>query len=96
MTVGTATRDAVHLAYETIGPESGEPMLLLPGMGGQLLDWSEGFCAQLVAQGFHVARMDNRDSGLSTRFTEAGRPNQLTMLLRPAAGRHGRRCCRRA
>lgn len=83
MTTLTATNGEVELAVERLGPDGGEPMLLIMGTGGSLIDWPDGFCDALITEGFTVARFDNRDAGLSTRFTAAGTPNQLTMLLRP-------------
>lgn len=53
--------------YEESG--SGDPLLLVMGLNGQLIDWPEGFVDALVAQGFRVIRFDNRDAGLSTAFT---------------------------
>jgi pimeloyl-ACP methyl ester carboxylesterase len=85
MTIRTTHNGEVRIAYEPLGPDDGEPLLLISGMGGQMLDWRDGFCEMLGDRGFAVTRFDNRDSGLSTRLDTAGRPNQLTMLLRPAA-----------
>lgn len=79
----TARHGEVELAVEHLGPDDGEPMLLIMGTAGQLIDWPDDFCAALVAAGFGVARFDNRDAGLSTRFSDAPRPNQLTMLRHP-------------
>lgn len=85
MTIQTTLNGEVTIAYETSGPPDGEPLLLVMGIGGQMLSWPDGFVGLLVDEGFHVTRFDNRDSGLSTHLTEAGTPNQLTMLLRPQA-----------
>jgi pimeloyl-ACP methyl ester carboxylesterase len=68
MTVNIARNGDVELAYETFGEEGGEPLLLIMGLGQQMLLWPDAFCAALAAAGFHVARFDNRDSGLSTSF----------------------------
>lgn len=81
----TAHHDGTKIAYETFGPDTGEPMLLVMGLGMQLLAWHEEFCAGLVQRGFTVARFDNRDVGLSTHFHEAGSPSLPLILLRPAA-----------
>lgn len=85
MTIRQALHGDVEIAYEAIGDPEGEPLLLLMGTGGQMLSWPDGFCDLLVERGFCVARFDNRDSGLSTHLNDAGAPNQLTMLMRPAA-----------
>jgi pimeloyl-ACP methyl ester carboxylesterase len=50
-------------------------MLLIMGLGNQMIGWFEGFCAQLAARGYWVIRFDNRDIGLSTKFDEAGAPD---------------------
>ena len=68
MTVKIARNGEVELAYETFGDPSGEPLLLIMGLGHQMLLWPDGFCEALAEAGFHVARFDNRDSGLSTYF----------------------------
>lgn len=68
MTVKIARNGDVELAYETFGEEGGEPLLLIMGLGQQMLLWPDAFCAALAAAGFHVVRFDNRDSGLSTSF----------------------------
>jgi pimeloyl-ACP methyl ester carboxylesterase len=85
MNNATAHNGAVDIVYETMGPDQNEPLLLIMGTGGQLITWPEGFCQGLVDRGFRVARFDNRDSGLSTRLTEHGRPSQIRMLFRPGS-----------
>ncbi|MGI9644478.1 MAG: alpha/beta fold hydrolase [Ilumatobacteraceae bacterium] len=58
--------NGITIEYETIG--SGEPLLLVMGLGGQLTDWPDDFVAELADQGFQVVVFDNRDAGLSTEF----------------------------
>ena len=86
---GTARRhqhdDHVEIAYETLGPRDGTPLLLIAGTGEQRYLWPEAFCIALVDRGFQVTRFDNRDTGASTRFDDAGPPSQLRMWLRPTA-----------
>lgn len=48
MTVSTVRRDDVEIAYETFGPASGEPLLLVMGTGGQMLAWHPDFCGALL------------------------------------------------
>jgi pimeloyl-ACP methyl ester carboxylesterase len=74
----------VEIAYDTFGAAAGEPLVLIMGIGEQRYAWSPQFCAALVGRGFQVTRFDNRDTGASTRFDDAGRPGQLQMWLRPA------------
>jgi pimeloyl-ACP methyl ester carboxylesterase len=51
------------------------PVLLIMGLGGQMIAWHEGFCAELTERGLRVIRFDNRDVGLSTHFTAAATPD---------------------
>jgi pimeloyl-ACP methyl ester carboxylesterase len=81
VSVATARNGNVQIAYEVIG--SGEPLLLIMGLGMQMIAWPDEFCAGLVARGFAVARFDNRDVGQSTHFTRYGAPSLLQILTRP-------------
>lgn len=58
--------NGIEIYFEERG--SGDPLLLIMGLGGQLTDWSEAFVDALVDAGFRVIRHDNRDSGLSQTF----------------------------
>jgi pimeloyl-ACP methyl ester carboxylesterase len=57
----------VELCYQTFGDPTGEPMLLVMGLGGPMTWWDPGFCQMLADQGFFVIRYDNRDTGRSSR-----------------------------
>jgi pimeloyl-ACP methyl ester carboxylesterase len=59
---------AVELVYETIGDDSDPPLLLVMGLGMQLIHWDLEFCELLAERGFRVIRFDNRDTGLSTKI----------------------------
>jgi pimeloyl-ACP methyl ester carboxylesterase len=54
-----------ELEYETLGRPDDPAMLLIMGLGAQLIDWPDQFCADLVARGYFLIRYDNRDAGLS-------------------------------
>ncbi|OBJ81807.1 alpha/beta fold hydrolase, partial [Mycobacterium sp. 1245852.3] len=82
-TPGRAHNGDVSLAYEVFGPSTGRPLLLLMGLGMQMLLWHNDFCRALVARGFQVARMDNRDVGLSTHLTHLGAPSVCDVIVRP-------------
>jgi pimeloyl-ACP methyl ester carboxylesterase len=56
--------NGITIEYEVAG--HGDPLVLIMGLGGQLVDWPDGLVDQLVGEGFRVIRLDNRDSGLST------------------------------
>jgi pimeloyl-ACP methyl ester carboxylesterase len=55
----------VALCYERFGDPANPPLLLIAGLGQQLLAWPDGLCDALAARGLHVVRFDNRDSGES-------------------------------
>lgn len=67
--------NGIRLTYDTIGNPRHEPILLINGLGLQLIDWPEQFCMALADEGFYVIRFDNRDSGLSTKMDDLGMPN---------------------
>lgn len=74
--------NGVRIEVDIHGPDSGEPLLMIMGLGMQLIAWPEGLVEQLVAQGFRVIRFDNRDVGLSQPFDQLGKPNiPLAALL---------------
>lgn len=60
----------LDLYYDTIGEPADPPLVLLCGLGSQVLFWPDEFCYSLVDRGFFVARVDNRDGGLSTALPE--------------------------
>src|SRR5689334_9989582 len=78
--------NGIALEIEDHGSPAGEPLLLVMGLGMQLLAWHEDFVASLVPRGFRVIRYDNRDVGLSQRFDEAGVPNLAVVTLRHVLG----------
>jgi pimeloyl-ACP methyl ester carboxylesterase len=70
-----ATANGITIEYETFGDPSSPPVLLIMGLGGQLLAWDPAFCGALAGTGFYVIRYDNRDVGCSTWFDDAGVPD---------------------
>jgi pimeloyl-ACP methyl ester carboxylesterase len=86
MTVGTARHGDVRIAYEVDGPPGGRPLLLVMGLGLQMLFWPADFRELLVDRGFRVARLDNRDVGLSTHLTGLGVPPLSAFVRRRWAG----------
>ena len=60
--------NGITIEYDIRGESTGEPLLLVMGLGGQLTDWPSDFVDLLVDEGFRVIRLDNRDAGLSTSF----------------------------
>lgn len=81
--------NGITIEYDVRG--EGEPLLLVMGLGAQLIDWPADFVDLLVAEGFQVIRFDNRDAGLSTEFDwiPPSRARSAAALLarrRPKAG----------
>ena len=62
------TSQNITLEYETFGSSARPALLLVVGLGAQMIAWPEAFCARLAAGGRFVIRFDNRDSGLSSKF----------------------------
>ena len=60
----------IDCCHEVHGDPADPTIMLVHGLGSQLLAWPEAFCDLLVAEGFQVVRFDNRDSGLSTCLPE--------------------------
>jgi pimeloyl-ACP methyl ester carboxylesterase len=65
---GLVDANGVQLAYESFGHPADPTILLVMGLGTQLLAWPEVLCRDLADAGHHVIRFDNRDVGLSTKF----------------------------
>jgi pimeloyl-ACP methyl ester carboxylesterase len=76
----------VLLEVEDHGPTDGTPLLLIMGLGMQLVAWHEEFVDSLVQRGFRVIRFDNRDIGLSQRFDELGVPNLPLLGIKATLG----------
>ncbi|MDZ7590226.1 MAG: alpha/beta fold hydrolase [Rubrivivax sp.] len=66
------------------GRPDGEPLLLIMGLGMQLIGWPDEMVQLLVSRGFRVVRMDNRDTGLSQGFDHLGVPHMMPVMLRHA------------
>jgi pimeloyl-ACP methyl ester carboxylesterase len=65
----------VELAYQTIGDTADRPLLLIMGLGAQMILWPDAFCELLADRGFFVVRYDNRDCGHSTVLDAGGAPS---------------------
>ena len=78
--------NGIELAYDSFGDESDDPLLLIMGLGAQMLLWHEDFCEALAERGHWVVRYDNRDVGLSTCFDEAGVPDMTALTASLIAG----------
>jgi pimeloyl-ACP methyl ester carboxylesterase len=63
-----ATVGALKLCYSTTGDPESSALLLIMGLGFQLVHWPHAFCQQLADRGYYVVRFDNRDAGRSTHL----------------------------
>jgi len=69
-----ARANGLELEYDTFGDPARPPVVLVMGLGAQMITWEEGFCALLAGRGFFVVRFDNRDAGLSSWLDDLGEP----------------------
>ena len=75
-----ARANGIELCYEIFGEAGAEPMLLIMGLGAQMIHWDDDFCWQLAARGFRVIRFDNRDIGKSSKLTGGKRLTPVELL----------------
>jgi pimeloyl-ACP methyl ester carboxylesterase len=76
-----AKTNNIELEYETFGDPADPPMVLVMGLGSQLIGWPVPFCTLLATRGCYVVRYDHRDTGLSTYFDDLPTPD-LNAILR--------------
>ena len=67
---GFISNNGVDIAYRVYGSENNEPILLVQGLGGQLINWPEHLIDFLIENNYRPIVFDNRDTGLSSRFTD--------------------------
>ncbi|MET0307656.1 MAG: alpha/beta hydrolase [Sphingomonas sp.] len=67
--------NGIELAYDEFGKADAEAILLIAGLGTQMIRWTVPFCEELAGRGFRVIRFDNRDSGCSTHFADGPAPD---------------------
>jgi len=79
--------NGIEIEYDIAGPEGGEPLLLIMGLGQQLTRWPASLVERLAAEGFRVIRFDNRDIGLSTWFDDVATPDLPTVFGALAGGK---------
>ncbi len=78
------TAGDIQLAYESFGSSDATPMLLVMGLGTQMIAWPDELCGDLADRGYHVVRYDNRDCGLSTHLRHVRAPSLRDVVLRRA------------
>jgi pimeloyl-ACP methyl ester carboxylesterase len=75
----------IEICFETFGAPTDPPLLLIMGLGTQMVAWHDDFCATLAARGFFVIRHDNRDIGRSTILRDSHTPTTGQILRRSRA-----------
>ena len=81
-----ADNDGVRIAYDHFTESSGDPLLLVMGLGVSRFWWPDVACRAFADQGFAVARYDQRDAGESTRFTGAAAANPISAAFGKKGG----------
>ena len=84
----TAHANGIDLCYQAFGDPAKPAILLIMGLGTQMMAWDEVFCRQLADRGFRVIRFDNRDIGKSTWFDHEDVPNVMALFAKAAIGLH--------
>ena len=82
-----ATRESIELEFDEFGDSAGEPLLLIMGLGAQMVLWDDGFCESLAERGHRVIRFDNRDVGLSSWLDHLGVPDVMEMVAAMGQGK---------
>jgi pimeloyl-ACP methyl ester carboxylesterase len=78
--------NGVNLCYDSFGDSNAMPILLIAGLGTQMIRWPVLFCETLAAWGYRVIRFDNRDAGCSSHFTDHRPPDFAALASALAAG----------
>jgi pimeloyl-ACP methyl ester carboxylesterase len=80
-----AHANGIDLEWEEFGNADDPPLLLIMGLGAQMIVWDDEFCALIAARGFRVIRFDNRDVGLSTKIEGGPTPDLLAAFTGDAS-----------
>jgi pimeloyl-ACP methyl ester carboxylesterase len=78
--------NGISLEYESLGDPGAPAVLLIMGLGMQMIAWPDPFCERLVQAGFRVVRFDNRDCGLSHKLEALGTPRITRAIVRVLLG----------
>ncbi|MCR6479889.1 alpha/beta fold hydrolase [Variovorax sp. ZS18.2.2] len=80
--------NGVEIAWDSFGDPAASPLVLIMGLGAQMVAWDDTFCARLAEAGGHrVIRFDNRDIGHSTHLSHLGIPDIQALMLQAMAGK---------
>jgi pimeloyl-ACP methyl ester carboxylesterase len=75
MTTNIVQANGIELAFDSFGDKTNQAILLIAGLGTQMIRWTVPFCEELAARGYRVIRFDNRDAGCSTHFSQCPPPD---------------------
>ena len=81
-----ALSNGIEIEFETFGDAGDPPLLLVMGLGAQLVSWDIELCESLVDRGFYVIRFDNRDVGLSTKVPVDENLDVMAEMMKALAG----------
>jgi pimeloyl-ACP methyl ester carboxylesterase len=82
LAIQSLSANGLTLAYETFGDPSAPPVVLVMGLGTQMVAWPDRLCVDVAAAGRYVVRYDNRDVGLSSHLHDLGVPDIRAVALR--------------
>ena len=77
--------NGIEIEYDEFGDKSASPLLLIMGLGAQMIWWDERFCRRLAGRGYRVVRFDNRDIGKSTKLDDLC-PNPGPLVFQALSG----------
>lgn len=80
-----AVGHGIELCYQELGERRHPPVVLVMGLGSQMVNWPDGFCELLAGHGLRVVRFDNRDCGRSTWLAHLGVPSVRAAMERKLA-----------
>jgi pimeloyl-ACP methyl ester carboxylesterase len=80
VTAQTAKANGIDICYEIFGDAAAEPIVLIMGLGAQMIHWDDEFCKKLAGRGFRVIRFDNRDIGKSSKMSGGKRLTAVELL----------------
>ncbi len=86
MRMGQVKAGNITLEVDRIGDPSHPAIILIAGLGFQLIDWPRAFCETLAKSGYYVVRFDNRDVGFSQKLEALGVPDMAAVMADKAAG----------
>lgn len=82
-----ASANGMQLCFDTFGDKSQPTVLLIMGLGAQMILWDDGFCEKIATRGFHVVRFDNRDIGRSSRVDVAVKLDFAELIQKQMTGK---------